>query len=88
LIELLIAVVELFEAEGRELRRATARLGWGLGLMGLALLLTSVGAGLCLWGLYLFLKAALGPAGAGLMTGLFTLAAALVCAWGASRTTR
>ncbi|AGA89037.1 hypothetical protein Thimo_0162 [Thioflavicoccus mobilis 8321] len=64
------------------------RTGWGLGLIALSLLLMAIGAGLCLWALYLFLKVLIGPAGAALGTGLATLTAALLAAWAAARLTR
>jgi multisubunit Na+/H+ antiporter MnhB subunit len=72
------------EAEGRLLRRETARLGWGLGLVAVTLLFGAAGFGLCLVSLYLFLSPKIGLA-AFLVTALVAFLAALVTAWGARR---
>ena len=83
-----MATADLLEAEGRVLRQNTARLGWGLGLTALAVLLAAVGLALCLWALFQFLSQALGTPGAALLTGGLALAVAGVLAWGARGLTR
>lgn len=70
------------------LRRNAARLGWGLGLTGLAVLLAAVGLALCLWALFQFLAQAFGTPGAALITGGAALVAAGVLAWSARGLTR
>lgn len=87
LIELYIATLDLLEAEGRLLRRETARLCWGIGLMAVALLLAAAGVGLCLASVYLFLSPRIGVA-SGIVTALPAFVAALVTAWGARRLAR
>ena len=84
----MIAVAELAEAEGRALRRATARLGQGLGLAAVAAVLVAVGMGLLLWALYQYLETVMSPASTALVTGLATLLAAGVLAWTAHRISR
>ncbi len=85
---MLIAVAELFEAEGRALRRAAARTGQGLGLAAAASVLAVIGMGLLLWALYQYLETVLSPASTALVTGVATLIAAGVLAWTAHRITR
>lgn len=88
LADFLIAVADLFEAEGRALRRALARVGQGLGLAAVATVLAAAGMGLLLWALYQYLETVMGPATTALVTGLATLFAAGVLAWTAHRITR
>ena len=61
LAELLIAFLELLEAEARALRSGTFRLGLSLALLGTAGVLLTVGVALIMWALYLYLAMALGP---------------------------
>jgi len=70
------------------LRRATARLGLGLAFSLLAAVAIGVGAGLCLWAIYLYLRAPLGPATASLLTGLLTLVAGGGVTWVARQLSR
>lgn len=86
--DVVIALVDLIEAEGVVLRRATARLGYGLALTLLAALALGVGAGLCLWAIYLYLLSALDPATARLLTGLLTLLIGGGLVWVARRLSR
>ena len=73
LADLLIALVELFEAEGRTLRRALLGTGVSLGLILAASILVLSGLGLCLWSAYLYLGTLLEPPLAALATGALTL---------------
>lgn len=65
-----------------------ARLGYGLALTALAVVALGVGAGLCLWAVYLYLRAPLGPATARLLTGLLTLLLGGGLTWAARRLSR
>jgi hypothetical protein len=86
--ELVIAVADLLEAEGRSLRRSAVRTGWGLGLVTVASVLLLAGLVLCLAALYDALAAQLGSVAAKLGTGLAGLALAGVAAWLAGRVSR
>lgn len=77
----MIALAELVEAEGRELRAQASRLSRSLALVVLAILLAAGGAGLLLWAIYQSVSASLGPAGGALVSGLVGLVAAGVVAW-------
>ena len=70
------------------MRRATARLGYSLALTVLAAVALGVGAGLCLWAIYLYLLAPLGPASARLLTGLLALVTGGALTWAARRLNR
>jgi hypothetical protein len=71
--DLVIALVELLEAEGRALRRALLGAGIGLGLVCAATVVGLSGLGLCLWSAYLYLGTLLNPPLAALATGALTL---------------
>lgn len=86
--ELIIAVVELLEAEARVLRRQTARLAGAAALIALTAALGLSGTVLCLWGLYQHLSQAAGPANGALLTGLVTFAIAGAGLWFAVRLSR
>ena len=88
LVELLIAVLELFEAEARALRTGAFRLGLCMALLGVAGLLTAGGVGLILRALYLYLVIVLGQATATLVIGLVTLFLAGGSIWSARRLSR
>ena len=85
LADLVIALVDLLEAEGRVLRQQTARVAGAMVFIALAGLLALGGVGLCLWGLYGHLAAAAGPANAALLTGAAALLAAGAGLWIATR---
>lgn len=88
LAELLIAFLELLEAEARALRSGTFRLGLSLALLGTAGVLLTVGVALIMWALYLYLAMALGPPTATLITGIATILMAGGLVWSASRLSR
>jgi hypothetical protein len=83
-----VAVANLLEAEGRALRRSTARLGGSLVLFALAGLLAAGGLCLCLWGLYQYLAVSLGGTAAALLTGVTTVVIAGGLLWIGQRMSR
>jgi hypothetical protein len=88
LAELVIALLELIEAEARALRSGALRLGVMLALLGTAALFTCVGLALLLRALYLYLLMVLIPATATLLTGIATLLVAGGLLWSARRLSR
>jgi len=88
LAELLIAFLELLEAEARGLRSGTFRLGLSLALLGTAGTLAVAGVSLIMWALYLYLVIILSPPTATLITGMVTLLVAGVLVWSARRLSR
>lgn len=85
LAELLIALCELIEAEGRALRRSLIRTGAGLGLLVISAVFGLTGLGLCLWSAYLYLDTQLAAPLAALATGALTLLLAAGVLWIALR---
>ena len=81
-------MADLLEAEGRALRRSTARLGGSLVLFALAALLAAGGLCLCLWGLYQYLAVSLGGTAAALLTGVTTVVIAGGLLWIGQRMSR
>jgi uncharacterized membrane protein YczE len=53
--EYVIALLELAEAEGRELKKQTLKVGFSLGLMLVAFGLIFTAFGFLIWGLFIFL---------------------------------
>jgi hypothetical protein len=88
LAELLIAFLELLEAEARALRSGTFRLGLSLALLGTAGTLALAGVSLIMWALYLYLAIILSPPTATLITGIIILLVAGVLVWTARRFSR
>jgi hypothetical protein len=88
LAELIIALLELLEAEARALRAGSFCLGLSLALLAAAGTLALVGVGLILWALYLYLAIFLIPPTATLITGVVTLLAAGGLVWSARRLSR
>lgn len=86
--ELIIALLELLEAEARALRSGSFRLGLSLALLGTAGTLMLVGVGLILRALYLYLAIVLSPPTATLITGLVTLLMSGGLLWSARRLSR
>lgn len=78
--DFIIAFLDLLEAEGRALRRAVMRLGWGLAFMLLAVLLLLAAAVFSLMGMYLFFASQFSPALAALLVSCITLLLALIIA--------
>ena len=76
--DLVIAFLDLLEAEGRSLRDATLRLGWGLSFVLLAMLIGLVAVMFFLWGLYQYAAAWLNPAAAALLMSLLALVLAFL----------
>jgi len=88
LTEIIIALTDLAEAEGRALRRAVFRTGWGLALMLVMGLLIAAGLGLCLWAGYTYVAIRIGDIRAALLAGAAALLLAGGCAWLAIRLSR
>ena len=88
LAELLIAFLELLEAEARALRSGTFRLGLSLALLGTAGTLALAGVSLIMWALYLYLAMVLSPPTTTLITGIVTLVVAGGLVWSARRLSR
>jgi hypothetical protein len=88
LTELIIALLELLEAEARALRSGSFRLGVSLALLGTAGTFMLVGVGLILRALYLYLVIVLSPPTATLITGLATLLVSGGLAWSARKFSR
>jgi hypothetical protein len=88
LAELIIALLELLEAEARALRSGSFRLGLSLALLGTAGTLMLVGVGLILRALYLYLAIVLSPPTTTLITGIVTLLISGGLVWSATRLSR
>ena len=88
LTELIIALLELLEAEARALRSGSFRLGLSLALLGTAGTLMVVGVWLILRALYLYLAIFLSPPTATLITGVVTLLVSGGLVWSARRLSR
>ena len=88
LAELIIALLELLEAEVRALRSGSFRLGLSLALLGTAGTLMLVGVALILRALYLYLALFLSPPTATLITGVVTLLVSGGLVWSARRLSR
>jgi hypothetical protein len=88
LADLLIALLELLEAEARAFRSGLFRLSLSLVLLGAAGTLILVGVGLVLRSLYLYLAILLSPPTATLLTGIVTLLVSGGLVWGARRLSR
>jgi len=88
LADLLIAFLELLEAEARALRSGTFRLGLSLALLGTAGMLAVVGVALIVRALYLYLAIVLSPPTTTLITGIVTLVVAGGLVWSARRLSR
>ena len=88
LAELIIALLELLEAEARALRSGSFRLGLSLALLGTAGILMLVGVWLILRALYLYLGIFLSPPTATLITGVVTLLVSGGLVWSVRRLSR
>jgi hypothetical protein len=88
LAELIIALLELLEAEARVLRSGAFRLGLSLALLATAGILTLSAIALILRALYLYLVIILSPPTATLITGVVTLPVAGGLVWTARRLSR
>ena len=88
LAELIIALLELLEAEVRALRAGSFRLGLSLALLVAAGMLSLGGVGLILRAVYLYFALVLSPPTATLMTSVVTLLVSGGLLFGAKRLTR
>ncbi len=76
--DLVIALFDLLEAEGRLLRQSAMNLGVGLGFVVLALIVGGVAVGFFLWGVYQLLLAWFSPAVTAFLMSLLALVLALI----------
>jgi hypothetical protein len=88
LTELIIALLELLEAEARALRSGVFRLGLSLALLGAAAILMLAGVALIVRALYLYLVISLSPPTATVVTGVVTLLVSGGLGWSAKRLSR
>ena len=88
LANLLVATVDLFEAEGRTLRRQLMRLALAVSLIAIASLLVLFGFGFLLYGLFQFLAEQLSAPLAAVLFGFVALGLAGAFTWTARRITR
>jgi hypothetical protein len=88
LAELIIALLELLEAEARALRSGLFRFGLSLLFLGAAGTLMLAGVGLIVRALYLYLAISLSPPMATLITGVVTLLVSGGLVWSARRLSR
>ena len=61
LSDYVIALLELLEAEGRELKKHTVKLGYSLGLISLGFTLALIAFGFFLWAIYSLLTHTMSP---------------------------
>jgi hypothetical protein len=88
LVEGLIGLAEFFEAEARSLRDGVMRMGLGLVLLVVAGVVLTLGVGLLLAGLYLYLLYYIRPYAAISVVGLLALLVAGGVLWAARRVAR
>jgi uncharacterized membrane protein YqjE len=81
LARMMVAGLELVEAEGRVLKQQVLRLGIALALGIVVIVMLLFGLAFLVWGLFLFLAKPLGEAGAATVFGLVAIVAALAGAW-------
>jgi ABC-type siderophore export system fused ATPase/permease subunit len=81
LAELIIAVANLVEAEGRALRRAVIRTKLGIESLWAVSIIFLGGLALCLWAVFQSIVLYWGSIAAALITGLVMLCLAGVLAW-------
>lgn len=80
-----VAAAELFEAEGRSLRRNLMRVGVAIGFGLVLLLLAAVGIGFLVWGIYLMLAQIMPPSDAAVVLGLTALVFSAAGVWSIKR---
>jgi len=78
--ELIIAFFDLLEAEGRTLRRAVMRLGWGLMLLVVAAFMILAAAGFFLMGIYQYFSSQYTSPVAALLLSFLSLMLAFIIA--------
>ena len=76
--DLVIAFLDLLEAEGRQLRRSALDLGLSLGVVVLAMVVGGVAVGFFLWGVYQLLLTWFAPPVTAFLMSLLALVLALV----------
>ncbi len=85
IVDLIIAFLDLLEAEARTLRRTVVNFHWGLAFIVIAALLVIVSAGFFLWGLFQYFAALLSPVASAFIVSLVALVLAVIAGWIAYR---
>ena len=78
LSDFVIAFLDLMEAEGRTLKKATMRVGWGMAFITLATIFILIAGGFLLWGIYQQLITFTNPATAAMLIALSALILAII----------
>lgn len=88
LSDFVIAFLDLMEAEGRTLKDATMRVGWGMAFITLAAIFILIAGGFLLWGIYQQLLVLTNPAIAAMLISLTSLILALISGFIARKVTQ
>jgi hypothetical protein len=88
LSDFVIAFLDLMEAEGRTLKTASIRVGWGMAFIILATVFILVASSSFLWGVYQLLITVVSPPSAAMLISLFSLVLAAVAAVIAKKVSR
>lgn len=86
--EIVLAFMDLMEAEARALRQGTARLVLSLVILAVVGILLVTGFGFLVWSLYLYLRLVAEAPLSALLAGLLTFVLAGVLLWNAKRLVR
>jgi len=88
LSDFVIAFLDLMEAEGRTLKQATMRVGWGMAFIILSAIFILIAGGFLLWGIYQQLITLTTPATAAILIALSALILAVISGLIAKKVTR
>ena len=88
LSDFVIAFLDLLEAEGRTLKQATMRVGWGMAFIILSAIFILIAGGFLLWGIYQQLITLTTPATAAILIALSALILAVISGLIAKKVTR
>ena len=88
LSDFVIAFLDLMEAEGRTLKQATMRVGWGMAFITLSAIFILIAGGFLLWGIYQQLITITTPATAAILIALSALILAGISGLIAKKVTR
>lgn len=88
LSDFVIAFLDLMEAEGRTLKQATMRVGWGMAFIILSAIFILIAGGFLLWGIYQQLITLTNPSTAAILIALSALILAVISGLIAKKVTR
>ncbi len=88
LSDFVIAFLDLMEAEGRTLKEATMRVGWGMAFVALAAIFILIAGGFLLWGIYQQLLTVVSQPAAAMLISLSALILAAISGLIAKKITR